>query len=307
MEVITLKDLSVNFGCDNFDDMFLDFFHTLDMRYETVCGVEEKKVILDILKKIDQDKQKIGAPEREQVWLKGWEENLNDFRATKKKEAIVPKFLRPNKIIRFNGKYIKPSNPFFERDFAKLIQLFVYQTFISPSIKNVYEFGCGSGFNLLSLGMIRKDINLYGTDFVKSSVDLINEIGSAYELNMAGEVFDMISPNYDYDIKENSCVFTFGSIEQLAGKFEKFIDYLLVKKPNICFHIEPTVEFYDENTLLDYLAIKFHKQRGYTEGLVPHLKKLEEKKKVEINKLHRFNFGSQFMEGYNLVVWKPVY
>lgn len=306
MKNITLKDLSINFGCDvsDFSYRFINFFNTLDMRYESIEGDEEKQVILDILKKIDKDSQKIGAQERIAVWYNGWEENLNDFITSKEESAIVPKFIRPNKIIRFGGKYIKPKNSFFEKNLCKLIQFYIYHTFISEDIENVYEFGCGSGFNLLALSKIREDVNLYGSDFVQSAVDLINEMANHYDIKMRGDIFDMIEPDYNYDIKNNSCIFTFGAVEQLASKFENFVDYLLVKKPKVCFHIEPTVEFYDEKNLFDYLAIKFHKQRGYSEGFVPYLKKLEEEGKIEIDTLHRFNFGSKFMEGYQLVAWR---
>lgn len=284
----------------------IKLFNTLDMTYRIIEGEEEKQLIFDILKKIDGDTQIIGAPERTDVWFKGWEENLNDFRNNKDDESVTPKFIRPNKVIRLDGKYIEPSNPYFERDYAKLLQLYIYHNFISKDIDNVYEFGCGSGFNLLNLSEFRKDLNLYGSDFVKSSADLINELGKHHDLNMKGDVFDMIYPDYNYDIKENSCVFTHGAIEQLAGKFEDFINYLLEKKPKICFHIEPTVEFYTNDTIFDYLATKFHRKRGYTEGLVPYLKKLESNKKIKIDVCHRFNFGSMFMEGYNLVVWRCV-
>ena len=37
-------------------------------------------LILEILKRIDNDKQKIGADEREKVWFDGWNENLNEFK-----------------------------------------------------------------------------------------------------------------------------------------------------------------------------------------------------------------------------------
>ena len=290
---------------DKLGDSCINFFNILDMRYRIIEGKEKEDLMLDILEKINNDTQTIGAPERTEVWFKGWEENLNNFKNKKSSEFIIPKFIRSDKFIRLDGNYIEPKNPFFERDYAKLLQLYIYHNFISDDIKNVYEFGCGSGFNLLNLHQFRDNLNLYGSDFVESSADLVNEIASYYNIKMSGYVFDMIYPDYESDIKSNSCVFTHGAIEQLAGKFEDFINYLLDKKPEICFHIEPTVEFYKEGDKFDDLAIKFHRKRGYTEGLVPYLKKLEVDGKIEIDVLHRFNFGSMFMEGYNLVVWRP--
>jgi hypothetical protein len=69
--------------------------------------------------------------------------------------------------------------------------------------------------------------------------------------------------------------------------------------------VEPTVELYEESELLDYLAAKFHRKRGYTEGFLPRLRELAERGALELVKVKRFNFGSLMMEGYSLMVWKP--
>ena len=70
--------------------------------------------------------------------------------------------------------------------------------------------------------------------------------------------------------------------------------------------MEPTVELYDETNLVDHLAAKFHKKRGYTQGYLPRLKALEAEKKVEILKVKRTYFGSLFMEGFSFIIWRPV-
>jgi len=308
MNTITLEKLAESFGTnvDNLGNSCIEFYNTLDMSYKSVIGKDRDDLILEILQKIDSDTQKIGADERTEVWFKGWEENLNAFKKNKNLDSITPKFIRPNNPIRFDGEYIIPNNPTFEKDFSTLIQLYIYKNFISNNVKNVYEFGCGSGFNLFNLVKVKNDVNIYASDFVKSSSDLMNEISNHFGYNIRGDIFDIIEPNYEYKIKENSCVFTSGAIEQVASKFKNFINYLLYYKPKVCFHIEPTIEFYDENKLIDYLAIKFHKKRGYTEGLVPYLKDLEKNGKIKIDVLHRFNFGSLFIEGFNLIVWRPI-
>ena len=131
-------------------------------------------------------------------------------------------------------------------------------------------------------------------------------INSEYEILSFGEfgnIFKKIKNNKTVSIYNHN--FFFNNVID-AHEIHNFINYLLEKKPKICFHIEPTVEFYTNDTIFDYLATKFHRKRGYTEGLVPYLKKLESNKKIKIDVCHRFNFGSMFMEGYNLVVWRCV-
>ena len=116
----------------------------------------------------------------------------------------------------------------------------------------------------------------------------------------------MKTPDYDYDIGKNSCVFTHGAIEQLAGDFENFIKFLIYKKPKVCFHIEPVSEVYEDDSLFDYLQKKFHKKRGYTSGLLPYLKQQQDAGLIENLEHKRIYFGSKFMEGYTLISWNPV-
>tara|TARA_R110000824_G_scaffold23294_1_gene83854 strand:- start:4460 stop:5404 length:945 start_codon:yes stop_codon:yes gene_type:complete len=309
MKTITLKNLAVNFGCDikDFNDKFKKFYNSLNMSYRELSREERDCVILETLRKLQNDKQIIGAPERTKIWFDGWKENLDGFVATKNILEIVPKFIRPNKIVRYNGDFIKPSNRFFERDMARLIQIYCYDRFIKNyGVDNVYEFGCGSSFNLATMALFedeRSSMNFFGSDFVDSSVDLCNELGKHFNLNLTGFHFNMITPNTDIKINENSAAFTFGSIEQLGGQFKNFISYLIDNKPKICFHIEPTVENYNSDNLFDYLQIEFHTKRGYTEGLLPYLQDLESKGTIKIIKNNRFNFGSKFMEGYHLYAW----
>ncbi|GAI42232.1 unnamed protein product [marine sediment metagenome] len=62
--------------------------------------------------------------------------------------------------------------------------------------------------------------------------------------------------------------------------------------PVLCIHVEPTIELYDESNLVDYLAIKFHKKRGYAENYLTRLRKLEAQNEIEILKVKRLFFGS---------------
>ena len=94
-------------------------------------------------------------------------------------------------------------------------------------------------------------------------------------------------------------------IEQLASNFEAFLQFLLKHSPALCVHVEPTIELYDENNLVDYLAMKFHRKRGYTENYLTRLRELEAKNKIGILKVKRPFFGSLYMEGYSYMVWRP--
>ncbi len=308
MPKVTLHDFIESFGADenSISQECIDLITRKDFTYEILEGSKRDEVILEVLKKLESDRQIIGAKERQDIWSNGWNENLQDFiNSNYDLQKLVPKFIRPNKIIRYKQNYICSANPNFELDYYLVFRKWLFARYFKE-FSNIYEFGCGTGFNLVALSQLYPDKNLYGTDFVKSSVDLVNAIAKAYNIKLKGAIFDMINPDQSFRLKENSLIFTIGSIEQLASKFENFLQYLLDNSPELCVHVEPTVELYEKDNLVDYLAIEFHKKRGYTQGFLPRLQELEKEGKTKILKVKRLFFGSLFMEGYNLIIWRPI-
>ena len=200
--------------------------------------------------------------------------------------------------------YVLPRNPDFELDYFSAFRLWLFTEYFK-GYDHVYEFGCGSGFNLVELAGMYPEKNIYGLDFVPSSCEIVNKLAEINGWKMKGHVFDMISPDENFEIANNSMVYTIGSIEQLASKFESFLQFLLRRSPSLCIHVEPTIELYDQNNLVDYLAIKFHRKRGYTENFLTRLRQLETENRIELIKVQRLFFGSLYMEGYSLMIWRP--
>jgi hypothetical protein len=307
MNRITVQDFATSFGVDlnDFSKNLIQQIEKLNFNYTKVENDSYQSLILEILQKIDGDNQVIGASDRTDTWYQGWKENLDDFKKSNYDiKTLKPKFIRDDNIVRFNQNYIKPENRYFELNFVEVYRQFCFEKYASK-FHNIYEFGCGTGFNLLAASSMFPDKMLYGSDFVQSSVDLVNEIAKSKKINLKGDLFNMLEPNYKYKIQPDSIVFTFGALEQLASKVDKILEYWIEMKPNICIHTEPVMELYEDNNLSDYLAKKFQNKRGYTHGLLGKLKNLESDGKIEILKVKRLYFGSLFMEGYNQLIWKP--
>lgn len=276
-----------------------------DFRYSVIEGEERDRIILDILRKIETDQQIIGAQERQTTWDKGWDGNLKAFiESNYSLDKITPKFIRPNQPIRFNHQYIIPTNPNFELDYFSVFRLWLFRKYLKD-FNPIYDFGCGTGFNLVALAQMYPEKTLYGLDFVSPSRDIVNKIGEVYGWKMKGYLFDMVSPDENFKIERGSAILTSGAIEQLASKFEAFLQFLLKRFPALCINIEPTIELYDESNLVDYLAMKFHRKRGYTENYLPRLRELETQGKIEILKVKRLFFGSLYMEGFTYMIWRP--
>ena len=59
-----------------------------------------------------------------------------------------------------------------------------------------------------------------------------------------------------------------------------------------------------DNKLLDYLSIKYSEKRNYLKGYHEYLKELERKKVIKIIEEKKSYFGSFYINGYSIVVWK---
>lgn len=304
---VTLEDFARSFdvSVDEFSYVLKSFITKTDFSYRLPDGEERDRVVLDVIKKIESDTQIVGAKERQDVWELGWNENLQDFiSGGYDLSKLVPKFFRFNQALRFNQNYIIPYNPNFELDYYSVIRRWLFEKYFEE-FDTVYEFGCGTGFNLASLAQLYPQKKLHGLDFVPSSVKIVNTLGEVYGWQLKGHLFNMLSPDKNLEIEPNSLVFTIGAVEQLAGKFEPFLQFLVKNSPRLCIHIEPTIELYDENNLVDYMAIKFHRKRGYTENYLTRLRELDAQNQIKIIKTKRLFFGNLYMEGYTLIVWKP--
>jgi SAM-dependent methyltransferase len=307
MSNVTLKDFARSFGTSvtGIRSCCAGLIKKGDFRYQLIAGPARDRLILSILKKIEQDKQKICAPERRSVWEKGWKENLRDFiKSNYDLSALTPRFIRPRQAVRFNQDYILPRDPDFELNYYGVFRQWLFKKYL-PGFDSVYEFGCGTGFNLVALAQLFPEMKLCGLDFVPSAVKLVNTINKECGYNISARQFDMISPDAGFKLDQGSAVLTIGAIEQLAGKIEPFIGYLLRQPVRRCIHVEPAISLYDENNLVDHLAIMFQGKRGYTDNLLTHLRRLEKNKRISILKVKRLFFGSLMMEGYNYIIWEP--
>jgi hypothetical protein len=306
-EVLTPSDFAVLFGTtpDGIPNSCRELIANLDFRYQTLAGAERDQVVLEVLKIIEADTQIIGAGDRKGVFEKGWSDNYQAFLDSNHDlNELVPKYVRPNRVVRLNHRYIMPESRTFELDCFTVFRHWLFSTYLSD-LDAVYEFGCGTGWNLVELAKMYPSLEIHGLDFVPSSKELVNTISSVYGLNLTGHVFDMLRPNEDISFKGRSAIFTVGALEQLAGDFEPFLDFLLNRSPALCITVEPTLELYDDSNLVDYLAMKFHSKRGYTTGFLPRLQQLETTGEIEILHTKGSCLGNMLMDGYSLVVWRP--
>lgn len=161
-------------------------------------------------------------------------------------------------------------------------------------VDEVSEFGCGAGHNLAAvpLGVTK----LRGFDWSAQAVEQCRRRG------IEAQVFDMFAP--DPNVTLHGAVFTIHALEQLGRDFRPFLEFLLVRKPKIVLHIEPIEELYDEMDLQDFLALSYHRRRGYLSGFLPALQNLEKQSEIEILEARRSDFSGAYHNAYSVIVWR---
>lgn len=275
-----------------------------NFKYKKVKDKEYDEAILRIIKTLDSQTLKISGPQRLNDWEKGWKENLLEFNQSKNDLIhLIPKFVK-NYLVRFQGHFINPTSSTFETDFVTVLRYYLFSKYYK-GINTLYEFGAGTGLNLVAAAEIFSEMRLVGLDWANSSVEIMDVLKNKLQINISGKRFDLFNPDKKYRLEKNSGILTIGTLEQLGSNFKPFINYLLKNRPEICIHIETIFELYDENELLDYLAIKYLERRNYLKGLLTYLKKLEREKRVKILEVRK-TFGSFYHDGYTFIVWKPL-
>ena len=283
---------------------FASDFKATDLSYSEISKSANNEAILRVLNALNSDLIQVGA-HRSGDWEKGWQENFENYKQSKNLSDVIPKYFNKIPLIRWKQEWIQPNSPTMEYDMLGLIVNFITDSYLED-FSNVYEFGCGTGHNLLRIRNRMPDVNLIGLDWATSSQALIRQVAvDTSDPKFTGENFDYFKPNRDLKIRDNSAVITVASLEQTGSKFNEFIDYLVEQKPSLVIHIEPMWEPLDETNLLDHLSIKYFEKRNYLNGLQKYIEHLENQGKAEIVKKDRTYVGSFYIDGYSLLVWKP--
>lgn len=276
----------------------LDFHHT-------VCSqLHREQIFLDILQKCDRNAFSASGQSRQADWSAGWGEILAEFLASGGDlETLTPKDIRPNRPLRYRQDYIIPRSPSFERQFFDVFRHWLYKKYFAE-YETVYEFGCGTGHNLALLATLFPDKTYFGLDWAPESQSLLDAIARTHGWRLEGRFFDFFHPDAGLDIRPGSVVYTSAALEQTGTSWRRFMDYLGTKRPALCVHVECILDYYDENTLFDYVAIRYHQARNYLAGFLGYIRELERAGQAEILATRRLGFGSLYHEVFSYVIWR---
>lgn len=275
-----------------------------ELLYEPLNSVDFYNYIVNYINVLSSDLIKAGEG-RISHWETGWKENLEEFKKTLNPNSLIPKYHKKNDIARLNKQIIKT----YSKDFDYHLHSFFVDALLLeylPKFERIFEFGCGTGYHLFRLNEYDPTKMYYGSDWSVASQNNIKECAKALNINnIQGFNFNYFSPDYSIDIKD-SLVYTVASLEQIGEKHDKVIQFFLDKKPGLCIHFEPIHEVLEEENLLDYLTIQYFNKRNYLKNYLTTLRNLEKQGKIKILDTRRLYYGSKFIEGHTVIIWKPI-
>ena len=294
----------------SFDDTLSSFFASKVKEHKVVLErlsqLERDEIILKIIKELSNPSVVRAGEERRGQWDLGWKENLESFLDTRDVDFLLPRYFGKYPIIRWNQDLYRVSNSRDEVNMLALVEYWIFEKYLSD-LPAVYEFGCGTGHNLIRLREVNKKAKLVGLDWAKSSQEIISKLVDKNILTNAGCYnFDFFHPDSSLALDSASGVYTVAALEQIGPNFLPFVDFILSKKPKICVHIEPIAELLDETNLIDFLSVQYFKKRHYLDGFLSHLEDLESTGKIKLLSTKRSYVGSLFVDGYSIIVWYPL-
>jgi len=303
---ITLQELASAFGAvRDFHESTTDIYQSHDFSFSELDQFEQNKIQYEIEQNIVHGFSQVGS-HRADIWEGAWNEVKGKFvNLDYDPIALNPNFISNYNYVRWNGRYVRPNNRRLELSFFEVLRDWIFTEFLANA-DNVYEFGSGSGFNIVNLSRKFPEKQLIGFDWSASATEILNLYAQSTGANVKGCQFDFFNPDLSVEVPDNTVFVTFCAFEQIGSKFQSILDFFISKRPTLVIQMEPTIEFYDIHNPFDQIAIKYHEHRKYLHGYYAKLCNLAGASKINLISSRRLNFGSKYNECYSLHIWQPV-
>jgi SAM-dependent methyltransferase len=299
---VSIEDFEMAFG-EPLSPFVKEKIKTFNFNYLDLDSQESQKEIINTFKHIFGGIKKAGK-HRVKEWDLGWGENRDHLSQSGSFADIIPRYFGKFPYVRWNQTLIKPQFRDFEYNMLQVLQYWLFEKYFQ-GLESVYEFGCGTGHNLLRVEEVNPTTQIYGLDWAQSSQETIELINKKFNKKFQSKKFNFFDLDKNFQIGNQSGVFTFAALEQSGSDYKKFIEYLIAQKPEICVHIEPIAELLDpDNNLMDFLSVKYFEERNYLNSFYNFLKEKESDGLIEIIQQQRTQIGSYYIDGYSVVVWR---
>lgn len=290
----------------------VEYISNFDFNYRKLTSKETRKIIIDTRFLISETFSK-SEPKRKFNWCQLWNSLQDDFIKSdgNLKKLTPPWFKKIKPILRYQNHYISPNDSDFELYFINVLQKVYAENFLLD-FDHIYEFGSGSGFQILSIAKHLPRKHFYGVDWSDAIINIMAFVdktkGGDVDLKDStfwGGQFDFFNPDLTFILNDNAAVITFCALEQMGSDFKELLKYFLMQKNVTFIHLEPSEEFYNGKTDFMKIASEYSIHRNYLNGYYSELKKLDNEGVISLAPVLKL-LGSRFHDGWNLFSWKKI-
>ena len=152
--LINKKKILELFNEKKIDNLTLKLIKQKKIYFKKLNSKEKEAAIISTLEKINIENRIVTTKGRKKIWEKGWGDINNIFKKKRNLESLIPQFYskRLNLYFRLKGKFIK-SSKFFEYQMIDIFRTWYFSKYLK-NVENIYEFGAGSGHNMVRLAKI---------------------------------------------------------------------------------------------------------------------------------------------------------
>ena len=302
MKRLTIGDFEATWNT-RFTDWLRSRYENYDLRLESLTQSERDDLIARVLLELDGNLVAAG-PHRLEAWESGWGASGDEYRATESVRSLIPGYFGKYPYVRWQRELYRTPSQVVEYDMLAMLLDWVFESQLDGA-SALYEFGCGTGHNLIRMRERFPEVPLHGLDWAESSQELIRDYAAKHDGNMYAQRFDYFNPAETLELDPGSKVVTVASLEQIGSGHAAFLAFLMRQPVDLVVHIEPIGELLDESNLLDQLSLRYFRRRGYLKDYLRALEDLERRGLIEILQAQRSFIGSMYIDGYSIIVWRP--
>lgn len=273
-------------------------------RIAPLTGTAHTKQMIAADKEIERAREHVvSGADRADAWERCWRSVREHF-IQGLNPTLAPPYLH-ERTLRIDGQYVLADPRLLAAFQSALVRALALEHF--RGCQYVIELGCGAGFNLLNLARAGLDAEKFiGYDRSGAAARAVWAAATRLNLPIEGWCAGDLRVGPPPDIGPESAILTCGAMEQLGDAWRPLLAHLIASRPAVVVHIEPLEELYDQDAdFLDYLALRYHRARGYLSGYLTALRDEAAAGRIKILAEHRTRFGSAWNDGYSYIVWRP--
>ncbi len=275
-----------------------------DTSYRMALKHELMEYVLMYIQTIDKFSKPRTKEQNLNAFENGWLENfINISTCGISLKNLKPGYFRDSKFLRYNNDIVISENLQLDFDLFKIARMCIFNKYFGDPT-TICELGCGSCQNALIFSQMYPFSKIICSDWTKSTLKIVDYLNQNYNNNISGYLYDLTTNEPLSFIPINATIVSIHSFEQLGTNFKNIVHNIIDRHPKIVLQYEPIMEFYNSESLLDYLALSYCNKRGYLNGYFTYLRNLEKKGEIEIIEAYRPFLGDILHES-SIIVWRP--